>query len=143
MPSILIADDDPLYDEDLKTILGFDFSHTVLIARTGGETLKLINESGKQDAIVLDMMLPWDENDTPGGLPPDDPGKLRGLKILQALKDRKYDLRRVIVITAFHSPEANRLLLKLGIGQENILIKPALTTEILARIRAACAVRGD
>ena len=143
MASILIADDDPLYDEDLETILGFKSSHSVRIAHTGRETLELINEAGKPDAIVLDMMLPWDKNDTVGGLPPDDPKKLNGLKVLKDLKDMNYDLRRVVVITAFYSPEAKKLLLDFGMDKKNILIKPERTTEILARIRDACAVRGD
>ncbi|MHC4743774.1 MAG: response regulator transcription factor [Planctomycetota bacterium] len=143
MPSIVIADDDPVYDEDLETILGFRSSYDVQIAHTGSKALKLIDELGKPDAIVLDMMLPWDEEDNSGGLPPDDPSQLRGLRVLQDLKDIKYDLRRVVVITAFSHPEAKRLLLESGIDEKNILVKPARTTEILARVRAACAVREN
>jgi len=140
MASILIADDDPLYDEDLKTMLDFELPHGVQIAHTGCETLKLIDESGRPDAIVLDMMLPWDENDARGGLPPDDARELKGLKVLEHLRGMRYDVRRVVAITAFYDPEAKKLLLDFGIDPKNILIKPARTTEILARIRAACSV---
>ena len=74
-------------------------------------------------------------------MPPERPEDLGGLRVAKELKEVSYDLRRVVVITAFRSEKANELLRDLGIEKSNILLKPARTTEILWRIRRACEFR--
>lgn len=143
MPAIVIADDDPDYANDLSEILTILRVGSACLVSTCKEMLESIQKHGAPKAIVLDMMLPEDEHDTAGGFPTNDPGQLRGLRVLPRLKEKRVDLRRVVVVTAFYSEMAKDLLKKQGILDANILIKPTKTTDIISRIKTAYSLREE
>lgn len=142
-PIILIADDDLGYDDDLRDILGFEGYEDVRIATTCEEMVRTARLHRTAIVIVLDMMLPWNGSDANGGMPPEHPEELRGLRAVHDLKEMGFDLRRIIVITAFHSPAAEDQLREFGVEKTNIFLKPARTRELLARIRGASEIRPE
>lgn len=136
---ILIADDDQFYVEDLKAVLQGEGFSDIVVATTGSEALSLVTEAAMPDAVVLDLMLPFDETDFAGGGPPRREEEPRGVQTARALKDKGLSLSKVVVITALYVREkTHEPLEKLGVPADQILIKPAPTLEILRAIRRAC-----
>ena len=138
---IIIADDDKLYDKDLKTILELEEYKDIRAVTTCKELFDMMATNGAPETLILDMMIPWDGRDFIGGTPPDDAKDLRGLRVVEELEKTDFDLRRIVVITAFYSQTANELLHRFGVPVRNILLKPARTKEILLLVRAACNIR--
>lgn len=130
---ILIVDDDPSYSEDLKAILNDTGYPDVRVAATGVEAINVVRGSPKPEAIVLDMMIPYDAEDQNGALPPLPQEEVRGVRVARELAQLGFELSRIIVITAL--AEESKLKPARDLGLTHILIKPVETIEIIRAIK--------
>ena len=116
---MLIVDDEPLIRWSLSEALedrGFD----VRVAPDGQTALSALSEgdAGKPDVVLLDYLLP-DSN---------------GLSLFEKIRDLMPD-GRVILMTAYGSPEVIDRALKLG--AHRVVTKPFDVTDIASVIRHA------
>ena len=78
---ILLIDDDQPYNEALTDILNSeDGSYQIQTFTTGLDAINWLREWRKAnslpDVVIMDMMIPWDENDFGGSGMPDNPPAL-------------------------------------------------------------------
>lgn len=136
-----IADDDPYYSPSLKAYLEAQFyGIQVEWFKTNAEVVASVADDKLPDAAILDMMLPRDPKDTRGGLPPEQGTEAPGVELARHLIQAGMTPRRIAIITALTADEHLEPLLTLGINEKNILIKPALISDIkqmVTRITAA------
>ncbi len=131
---ILIADDDFEYTKAFLDVLRVEGYRDVRVAGTGSETISLIAQGLCPDVIVLDMMIPYEENDFKGALPPEQGEEPRGVRVTRELVDRGYRASQIVVITALLDSDLSlRALQKLGVRY--IFTKPVLTKAILQILR--------
>jgi CheY-like chemotaxis protein len=135
---ILLVDDDQVYCGHLAEILRHEFSNTVEAVHTGSDAASFLKKQGFPDAIVLDMAIPLDESDISASGSPGRAEELRGIEIASGFRNAGLDMRRVVVITAFHQVSLDHLV-SLGINPNCILRKPSQVTDILHAIRIALA----
>ena len=113
--SILVVDDNPKYLADALPMYGYD----VTVANDGLEALKILDQKGAFDLILLDVMMPnmdgWDT-----------------LKAIRSNKKIKYI--PVIMITAVS--EDQKVVSGLRIGADDYIVKPFILPNLLARIEA-------
>lgn len=112
---VLLVEDEVSLAQALGKILE---QHKIMvdIAYDGVEG-KLLSENDIYDVIVLDIMLPG----------------LSGLEILKAIRDRGKNVP-VLLLTAKDSTQDK--VRGLDMGADDYLVKPFITEELLARIRA-------
>lgn len=131
-----IVDDDPFYSDALKEVVeGTLYGWMVQRFKNAAELHQALRDGKRPSAAVLDMMLPMDEADEKGGLPPDDGAVAPGVHLAQTLKDHGVKLDNIAVASALIQEKYHAPLLEIGIRKENILIKPSLIEDILRVVR--------
>jgi len=135
MPSqIWIIDDDPTYGSSLKLFLEDEHLGSVRIFERGSpacEAMRSLNKSEWPALLVLDLMLPWDDN--AARLDP-SPSEWSGFRVADELVKIGFPAKRIMVITALHDSR-HQPLLENGVPKQNILLKPARGAEILRVVR--------
>ena len=114
--TLLLVEDDP----DLLEILRLTFEmegYRLVLARDGDEALKMAHRHGP-DLIVLDVMLP----------------KLDGIEVCRQLRAESA-FRRVPILMLTAKGEESDVVLGLGIGADDYLVKPARPRELTARVK--------
>jgi DNA-binding NarL/FixJ family response regulator len=114
---VLLVDDERLVLQMLEARLdraeGIEVVGTAL---SGAAALKLV-ETRRPDVVVLDLAMP----------------RMDGLEVARHLRER-FPCVRVVILTAYATPEAERLLRALGVRA--FLAKTVSGDELLAAIRA-------
>jgi two-component system, OmpR family, alkaline phosphatase synthesis response regulator PhoP len=113
MPTVLIVDDDAAIRDVLRAYLEHD-GHTLLTAADG---ISALEQGGKADVVVLDLMLP----------------ELDGYEVAKVLK-RDYPELPILMLTA-KAAEDERIL-GLDLGADDYVVKPFSPREVVARIKA-------
>lgn len=114
--TLLLVEDDP----DLLEILRLTFEmegYRLVQAMDGEEALKMAHRHGP-DLIVLDVMLP----------------KLDGIEVCRQLRAESA-FRRVPILMLTAKAEESDVVLGLGIGADDYVVKPARPRELAARVR--------
>lgn len=129
---ILIVDDDFEYAETLQQVLENSGLADIRRATNGKQALDVVDEHGVPSVVILDIMIPRDEEDVAGSGPPRDRNELpNGVRILEKLQEKGVPSGRVLVITAFYHKKLFERMKEVAIPEERILLKPARTREIL------------
>jgi two-component system, OmpR family, alkaline phosphatase synthesis response regulator PhoP len=115
MSRILVVEDNANLAYGLATSLELE-GHTVLLAETGTEGLRLARESAP-DLVILDLMLP----------------EMDGYRVLKRLREDGIDTP-VIFLTA-RGEEADKVL-GFRLGADDYVTKPFGLLELLARVEA-------
>ena len=112
---ILLVDD----DDDTSDILRFFLEregYDVLIAREGGEALRIMTERGEPDLILLDLAMPG----------------MDGRGVMEALaRHPRWVGTPVVVLTASWDVSAPDVL---ALGADGLLRKPVTPDELLATV---------
>ncbi len=116
-PKVLVVED----EADILEIIAYNLSregYRVLSSRDGEEALDLAR-SEEPDLILLDLMLPG----------------MDGIEVCRQLKDepRGADLP-IIMVTA--KGEESDVVLGLGVGADDYIVKPFSPRELVARVKA-------
>ena len=120
---ILIAEDDPAAARILRQILQ-QVGYTVTVAATGTEALRVIDEQGPFDLLLLDWMLPG----------------VSGLEICHLARTRWDPLRLpILMVTAKTDPES--VYAAFDAGASDYVAKPFRGAELRARIAAHLRTR--
>ena len=120
---VLIVEDDAHIADLLRMHLG-DEGYDVAHAASGDAGLRLLEQEGPWDALVLDVMLP-------------------GVDGLQVCQRARAMARYVpIIIISARGSETQRIV-GLELGADDYLAKPFSMPELVARVRAAAPRRGD
>jgi len=123
-PRVLIADDNPQGVELLEAYLsgsGYELS----IAYDGEETLRKVNET-KPDLILLDIMMP----------------KISGFEVCKRLKASP-ETAGIVVLMVTALDQHSDIDRAVEAGTDDFLTKPINKTELLRRVQAALASRGE
>ena len=121
-PAILVVEDEP----HIATLIGMlleEAGYTVATAGSGAAALAQI-ESGGQDLVILDWMLP----------------DVQGVNLCRKLKARGSDTFLPILMLTARGETADRVA-GLDAGADDYLTKPFDTDELLARVRALLRIR--
>ena len=121
MSRVLIVEDERPIAQSLAYTLkreGFE----VTIANDGAEGLRLALATPPPSLIILDLMLP----------------SMGGLEICRIMRQRQRNWMPIIMLTA-KAEEIDRVI-GLEIGADDYLTKPFSMRELVARVKATCAV---
>ena len=121
MKKILIADDEPNIVTALEFLLERN-GYQVLIARSGGAALKLVEEH-RPDLVLLDVMMP---------------GK-SGYEVCQRMRERA-DWRDIKIIMLTAKGRDVEMSKGLSMGADLYITKPFSTQELVAKINALLEV---
>jgi len=120
---LLIAEDDPAAARILRQILQ-QVGYTVTVAETGTEALRVLEEQGPPDLLLLDWMLPG----------------VSGLEICHLARARWDPLRLpILMVTAKTDPES--VYAAFDAGASDYVAKPFRGAELRARIAAHLRTR--
>jgi DNA-binding response OmpR family regulator len=114
--TLLIVED----DADLLEVLRLTFTHEgyrVVLAKDGVQALDLAQRHDP-DLVILDLMLP----------------KLDGVEVCRRLREEPAFKRLPILMLTARSEESD-VVLGLGVGADDYLVKPARPRELIARVR--------
>jgi DNA-binding response OmpR family regulator len=122
-PLLLIADDNPLNVDILKTRLEANGYHTV--TATDGEEALAVARAERPDLILLDVMMP----------------KVDGLEVCRRLKgDASLPFIPVIMVTA--KTDSADVVAGLDAGAEEYLAKPVDGMALVARVRSMLRIKA-
>ena len=113
--SVLLVEDDPRVRRVLKLALT-DEGYSVREAATGAEGLRILEEGGPADVVLLDLMLPDGD----------------GFSVCRSIR-RESDVP-VIMVTA--RTDSHDVVAGLEAGADDYVTKPLVAKELSARIRA-------
>ncbi len=117
---ILIADDQPLMRDGLKTVIDLEKDFNVVgTARNGREAIHMA-DSLKPDIILMDIRMP----------------ELDGVESIKAIKV-KHPAVKVLMLTTFNDDEY--IMQALAAGASGYLLKDIEVDSLLESIRSACA----
>lgn len=114
--TILVIED----DADLQEILRLTFTHEgfrVVLAKDGAQGLELAHRHDP-DLVILDLMLP----------------KLDGVEVCRRLREEPA-FKRLPILMLTAKGEESDVVLGLGVGADDYLVKPARPREMVARVR--------
>lgn len=114
--TLLLVED----DADLLEVLRLTFSHEgyrVFLAKDGLQALELAQRHNP-DLVILDLMLP----------------KMDGLEVCRRLREEPA-FKRLPILMLTAKGEESDVVLGLGVGADDYLIKPARPRELVARVR--------
>ena len=117
MPNIVVVEDDP----DLLLVLKESLSregYQVQTANNGVDGLKLIKETAP-DLVCLDIMMPG----------------MDGIEVCRELRADK-DLQGLPIMMLTAKGDESDVVLGLGVGADDYIVKPARPKELIARVRA-------
>ncbi|HOW36585.1 MAG TPA: response regulator [Candidatus Omnitrophota bacterium] len=113
-PKVLICDDEEGIRESLKLILSDHYD--LILTESGEQCLECIANAKDIGLVLIDIKMP----------------KVSGLEILQKIKEKRPDLK-VIVVTGYKSVETATEAVKLGAA--GYIVKPFKSNEILAAVQ--------
>jgi len=114
---LVVVEDDPDLREVLRESLARE-GYEVLTAGDGVEGLALVRES-QPDLVCLDVMMPGKD----------------GLEVCRELRaDEEFKALPILMLTA--KGEESDIVLGLGLGADDYMVKPARPKELVARVRA-------
>jgi DNA-binding response OmpR family regulator len=117
MPNIVVVEDDPDLLEVLRESLSRE-GYLVQTANNGLDGLKLIKETSP-DLVCLDVMMPG----------------MDGIEVCRELRaDKALQGLPIMMLTA--KGDESDVVLGLGIGADDYVVKPARPKELIARVRA-------
>jgi len=119
---LLLADDEVMFTEALKTILTKN-QYSVDVVHNGSDALFYL-ENENYDLAILDIMMP----------------EMDGVEVLKAARAQGLKLP-IIMLTA--KSEVNDRILGLDAGADDYLPKPFNSSELLARLRALLRRKPD
>ena len=120
MPKILIIDDDP-FIADMYVLKFKDEHFDVVVARTGKEGLKKVQEFNP-DLILLDIVMP----------------DMDGFHVLEEMKKQGGRAHKIILLTNLGQKEDVKR--GMGLGASDYLVKAHFTpSEVLERVRTLLA----
>ena len=122
LKKVLVVDDDVSLINALQECLPKVCKHTLLVALTGEEALKVLKEQ-KPDVLLLDMQLPG----------------IKGPKVLEIIRE-KYPKTKVLVITSYDS-EVKNIVGDLGV--DGFFPKPINIIEVVNRIEEVLKTEKD
>ncbi len=122
MTRILAADDDPIVQQFLSSIL-MENGYEVFIAQDGEQAVEQAREL-KPDLIMLDLIMPYRD----------------GYDVMRSLGDLPETNRIPIIILSAKSREED-IVRGLEEGAEDFIIKPFNALELVARVRKVLARR--
>jgi DNA-binding response OmpR family regulator len=117
MPNIVVVEDDP----DLLLVLKESLSregYQVQTANNGIDGLKLIKETAP-DLVCLDVMMPG----------------MDGIEVCRELRAEK-SLQGLPIMMLTAKGDESDVVLGLGVGADDYVVKPARPKELIARVRA-------
>ncbi|MCU0665242.1 MAG: ATP-binding protein, partial [Myxococcota bacterium] len=114
---ILAVDDEPLNLKVLTNQLALH-GHKVSVGHDGLEALRFVEEQGKPDLVLLDVMMP----------------KMTGLEVCQKLRE-KYSPTQLPIILLTAKNQLKDLLSGFTVGANDYLTKPFSSAEMIARIQ--------
>ena len=115
--TVLAVDDDLVNLQVLTNMLGIE-NYVVKTAIGGAETFDLIEQEGKPDLILLDIMMP----------------KITGYQVCEKLRE-KYTATELPIILLTAKNQVSDLVTGFDIGANDYLTKPVSKHELLARIK--------
>jgi two-component system, OmpR family, alkaline phosphatase synthesis response regulator PhoP len=113
MPTVLIVDDDAA----IRDVLGAYLKHAGYVLLEAENGIRALEQAGKADVVVLDLMLP----------------EVDGFEVAKVLK-RDYPELPILMLTA-KAAEDERVL-GLELGADDYVVKPFSPREVVARIKA-------
>ncbi len=113
---VLVVDDEPVNREVLAQQLG-STGHEILQASNGEEALALIEQFGKPDVLLLDVMMP----------------KMSGYEVLERLR-KTYDEKDLPVLLLTAKNREEDLIEGFKRGASDYIVKPFLKGELVARL---------
>ena len=113
-PKILICDDEEGIRESLKLILADHYD--LILAESGGQCLEVLEKSKDIGLVLIDIKMP----------------KVNGLDILKQIKQKRPDLK-VVVVTGYKSLETAAEAVRLGAS--DYIVKPFKSQEILDTVK--------
>ena len=111
---ILICDDEEGIRESLKLILGDHYN--LIVLDNGSQCLECLEKSKDIKLVLLDIKMP----------------QINGLDILQQIKEKRPDVK-VIIVTGYKAVETAAEAVRLGAS--GYIVKPFKSDEILATVR--------
>lgn len=113
---ILVVDDEPINQQVLSNHLSLAH-YSVVQAMNGAEALRLIDEGGNFDLVLLDVMMP----------------NMSGYEVCQRIRQTHLATELpIIMVTA--KTQSDDLVTGLGLGANDYIAKPFSKKELLARI---------
>ncbi len=113
---VLVVDDEPVNREVLAQQLG-STGHEIMQASNGEEALALIEQFGKPDVLLLDVMMP----------------KMSGYEVLERLR-KSYDAKDLPVLLLTAKNREEDLIEGFKRGASDYIVKPFLKGELVARL---------
>jgi two-component system alkaline phosphatase synthesis response regulator PhoP len=113
MPTVLMVDDDTA----IRDVLRSYFEHEAYTLLEAADGMSALEQAGKADIIILDIMLP----------------ELDGFEVAQVLK-RDYPDLPILMLTA-KAAEDERVF-GLELGADDYVVKPFSPRELMARVRS-------
>jgi two-component system, OmpR family, alkaline phosphatase synthesis response regulator PhoP len=113
MPTVLLVDDDAA----IRDVLGAYLEHAGYGVLEAADGVRALEQAGKADVVVLDIMLP----------------EIDGYEVAKVLK-RDYPELPILMLTA-KAAEDERVL-GLELGADDYVVKPFSPREVVARIKA-------
>jgi len=116
-PRLIVVEDDPDLLEVLRESLSRE-GYQVLTANNGLDGLNLIKQT-RPDLVCLDVMMP----------------EMDGIEVCRELRaDKEFGAMPILMLTA--KGEESDVVLGLGVGADDYVVKPARPKELVARVRA-------
>jgi DNA-binding response OmpR family regulator len=116
-PRLIVVEDDPDLLEVLRESLSRE-GYQVLTASNGVDGLNLIKQT-RPDLVCLDVMMP----------------EMDGIEVCRELRaDKEFGAMPILMLTA--KGEESDVVLGLGVGADDYVVKPARPKELVARVRA-------
>jgi signal transduction histidine kinase len=113
---VLVVDDEPVNREVLAQQLATS-GHEILQASNGEEALALVEQVGKPDVLLLDVMMP----------------KMSGYEVLERLR-KNYDEKDLPVLLLTAKNREEDLIEGFKRGASDYIVKPFLKGELVARL---------
>lgn len=130
-----IIDDDPVLSPMLKRAV--ERAEIVQSVRWFSQGKAAVDATKEKlpDAVLLDLMMPYDDQDYSKPVPNYTKEEAAGLRVARELIVAKLSPGRIIVLTALDEPSHKEKLIDLGISKERILIKPVYGRDIILALR--------
>ncbi len=119
-PRILVADDDPIVQQFVSSIL-VQNRYEVFTASDGRQALDAIREL-RPDLVILDLIMPYRD----------------GYEVLRLLRE-KNETRKIPVIILSAKSREEDIIRGLEAGAEDFMVKPFNALELVARARKILA----
>jgi two-component system, cell cycle response regulator len=119
---ILVADDNPVFQNVLKSMLQ-SWGYEVVLASDGAEAWTMLQEAGSPRLAILDWMMPG----------------LDGVEVCRRVRNN-FSINYVYVLILTAKTQGEDLLAAMDAGADDYVTKPFKSQELRARLRAGCRI---